>query len=121
MSNGHKQVVLVEDEVFVAMSMSLDLRNAGYDVAETLASGEAAVEFLRENSVDIVLMDIGLVGDVDGVEAARRIRVFSTVPIVFMSGYANRENDPAVSEVQPLDFLAKPVSFHRLRKLLEAL
>ncbi|MFO8043885.1 MAG: response regulator [Alkalispirochaeta sp.] len=120
MAETQKRVFLVEDEVFVSMSLSLDLRKAGYDVANTQATGEGAVAFLREHTVDVVLMDIGLAGDVDGVEAAHQIRTFSTVPIVFMTGYANREQDPAVSAIQPAGFLAKPVSFRRLQGILES-
>lgn len=120
MSDPTKLVFLVEDEVFVAMSLSLDLKGAGYTVAKIQASGEAAVAFLRKNNVDVVLMDIGLAGDMDGIEAAREIRSFSSVPIVFMTGYANKKDDPEVSAVRPLGFLTKPVSFSRLQNLLES-
>ena len=62
-------------------------------------------------------MDIGLAGDIDGVEAAGEIRTFSAVPIIFMTGYADRENEQAIADVQPVGFLVKPVSFSRLQRL----
>ncbi len=120
MDNDNKRVCLVEDEVILAKSLSLDLGHAGYTVVNTETTGEGAVSFLRRHNVDIVLMDIGLAGDLDGVSAAQQIRTFSAVPIVFMTGYANRANDPAVAAVQPLGFLAKPISFNRLRRVLES-
>jgi two-component system, response regulator PdtaR len=121
MDEEQKSVLIVEDEVFVAMSLSLDLANAGYRVSTTEATGEGAVEYLQHNRVDGVLMDIGLAGEMDGIEAARHIRSFSTVPIVFMTGYASRATDPAVAAVSPLGFLTKPVSFGRLEDLLRGI
>ena len=118
MSNHKKRVLIVEDEVFVAMSLAMDLRSAGHEVAATQAFGEAAVAYLRENSVDLVLMDIGLAGDMDGVQAASLMRSFSAVPIIFMTGYANRENDSELKQIQPLAFLVKPVPLSRLQPLL---
>lgn len=121
MNDQAKRVLLVEDEVFVAMCLAMDLRDAGYEVAKTCASGEDAVAYLQTNPVDVVLMDIGLAGDIDGVAAAGQIRTFSTVPIVFMTGYADKENEQAIVDMQALGFLVKPVVFSRLQALLESL
>lgn len=121
MSDTVKRVLLVEDEVLVAMSVTLELRVAGYEVVETCSTGDESLAYLREHAVDAVLMDIGLAGAMDGVETAAAIRSFSTVPILFMSGYADREKDQAVEQVQPLGYLLKPVSFSRLRQLLDSL
>lgn len=121
MGDGRKRVLIVEDEVLVAMSLAIDLRKAGFDVVDTIASGEEAIGRLRTCPVDVVLMDVGLAGEVDGVEAAVQIRAFSAVPIVFLTGYANRETDPAVAGVGPLGFLVKPTSVSRLETLLESL
>ncbi len=121
MGDRPKRVLLAEDEVFVAMSLAMDLRDAGFAVGETTASGENAVAYLRENTVDAVIMDIGLAGSIDGVEAAKQIRTFSAVPIIFLTGYANRKDEPAIAEIQPLGFLVKPVSFSWLKSLLETI
>jgi two-component system, response regulator PdtaR len=126
MGDHSKRVLLVEDEVFVAMSLAMDLRDAGYTVAATYATGEDAVAYLRESSadevrIDAVLMDIGLAGEIDGVAAAEEIRTFSAVPIVFMTGYADREEEQAIADIRPLGFLVKPVSFSRLQVLLDSI
>ncbi len=115
---GAARVLIVEDEVLMAMSLAMDLRNAGYEVADRLPSGEEAVEFMRTSPAEVVIMDIRLTGEMDGIEAAAQIREFSEAPIVFMSGYADREHDPAVAQVRPAGFMIKPVSFPRLRDLL---
>lgn len=112
------RVLVVEDEVLVAMNLSMELQAEGFEVVETAASGMSAVRIARDEQIDAILMDIGLPGEIDGIEAARQIREFSSVPIIFMTGYVDREHDPAVQAVTPLAFLIKPVSFHRLLALL---
>ena len=116
---GAARVLIVEDEVLMAMSLAMELQNAGYEVADRLPSGEEAVQFMRANPADVVIMDIRLTGEMDGVEAAVQIREFSEAPIVFMTGYSDREHDPALAQARPAGFLIKPVSFSRLRDLLD--
>lgn len=121
MGDVPKRILIVEDEMLAAMSLAMDLRGAGYAVDGTVATGEDAVEAAHSGTVDIILMDIGLAGGMDGVEAAARIRAFSSVPIIYMTGYAERADDPAVKDTSPHGFLVKPASFSRLQPLLDSL
>ena len=121
MGDVAKRILIVEDEMLAAMSLAMDLRGAGYAVGRTVATGEEAVAAAQSETVDLILMDIGLAGGMDGVEAAARIRAFSSVPIIYMTGYAERANDPTVRDTRPHGFLVKPASFSRLQALLDSL
>ena len=68
------RVLIVEDEAVVAMDIRSQLQDLGYEVAETVSSGEEACERLPKLAPDLVLMDIELKGQMDGIEAAGRIR-----------------------------------------------
>ena len=120
MEERRKQCLLVEDEAIIAMMVSLELKNAGEEVVKTAATAEESVEYVRNHAIDVILMDIMLKGEVDGVQAAEQIREFSSVPIIFMTAYAERKNDPAVDRVQPLGFLTKPISFPQMKRLIES-
>lgn len=120
MADKRKQILIVEDEVLLALSLSMDLRAAGYAVADTIGTGAEAVERVKDTPVDLVIMDIGLPGSMDGVAAAREIREFSDVPIVFLTGYADRAEDTELARIKPLGFLVKPVSLSRLNPLIES-
>ena len=116
-----RRILIVEDEMLAAMSLAMDLRGAGYTVGGTVATGEEAVAAAQSEPIDLILMDIGLAGGIDGVEAAARIRACSSVPIIYMTGYAERADDPTVKGTRPYGFLVKPASFSRLQSLLDSL
>jgi CheY-like chemotaxis protein len=84
------RVLIVEDEVIIAMEIQLRLENAGFEVCGIAATGEKAIGDVREKSPDVVLMDITLRGSMDGLEAAERIRAEGGRPaIVFLSASEN--------------------------------
>ncbi|MBN1938534.1 MAG: response regulator [Candidatus Aminicenantes bacterium] len=83
------RVLIVEDEVIIAMEIQLRLENAGFDVCGIAATGEKAILAAREKSPDVVLMDITLRGPMDGLEAAERIRAERNTAIVFLSASEN--------------------------------
>ncbi|SIP87514.1 Response regulator receiver domain-containing protein [Alkalispirochaeta americana] len=112
-------VLIVEDEVFIALHLALELEAEGHCVVDRVASGQEALRCLRSRPVDLVLMDIGLAGPLDGIQTAGQIRDFSRVPIVFMTGYADRLHQEAVTAVDPLGCLVKPAGVRELKPLLE--
>ena len=90
-STSAKTILLVEDEVLIAMGEKYHLERFGYEVL-TASSGEDAVRLANENhSIDLVLMDINLGAGIDGTEAAREILRTRDVPIVFLSSHAEAE------------------------------
>lgn len=89
-----RHVLLVEDSAIIAMGQEIVLRDLGF-VTTTVYRGEDAVQFVREHeTVDIVLMDIDLGEKMDGLGAARRIRAFRDVPVLFLAA----QRDPQIVE-----------------------
>ena len=86
-----KKIVIVEDEPFVALDLKSRLTSMGYEVVGTVTKGEDAVSLALESAPHCVLMDVQLKGDMDGIEAAGRIREEMDVPIIFITAYGDKK------------------------------
>lgn len=113
------RVLIVEDEVIVAQSIRFKLEDAGYFVTGMPVSGEQALKMAAENKPDIVLMDIKLAGELDGVETAERIRSLYSIPVIFLTAYSSDELLRRARETEPYGYLLKPFNYDELRINLE--
>ena len=112
-------ILIVEDDAILAMNLRRMIALMGYTVAGPLASGEKAIAFLLEHSVDLVLMDIELAGAMNGITAAETIFKTSEIPIVFLTGFSQ---DPFLAQARiaaPYGYLIKPVPERELAATLE--
>ena len=115
------KILVVDDEVILAASMERELARRGYRTCESACSGEEALEKIKTERPDLVLLDCCLSGcDIDGFETARRIRSISGVPIVFMTGLERREIEDRLNAIQGAAFLAKPFNPETLIRIVEA-
>ena len=112
------RILVVEDEVIIARAFCLTLENLGYSDILSVTTGEKAVELAQQTHPDVVFMDIGLPGKMDGVDAALAISRTENARICFVTAYANREIRARAAQVQPADFIEKPVAAERLRSVL---
>lgn len=103
------RILVVEDEFLVAHQISLLLDDLGYMVVDTVAEGPEAVETAAREMPDLVLMDIGLRGDMDGVEAASIIKRELNLPVVYLTAYHNRDIIERAKASQPVGYLVKPL------------
>lgn len=108
------KVLVVEDETVIALNLEDKLKGLGYGVAGTAASGEAAVALALEKRPDVVLMDINLEGEMDGIEAAQRIRAAAPIPVVFLTAYAGDETLKRAEASTPYGYLVKPTEVSEL-------
>ncbi|OHD81278.1 MAG: hypothetical protein A3J97_00780 [Spirochaetes bacterium RIFOXYC1_FULL_54_7] len=115
------RILVVEDEAIVAMSLCLQLRQAGHKPLPPAATGEQAIKLAMEHKPDAILMDINLASSMNGIEASRSIRLFSAAPIIFTSGYTNEDLRRQALTMQPAEYLVKPFSFPRLKIMLAEL
>jgi len=109
MQKKEVRVLIVEDEFLIAMQVQGVLGQSGYDVCDLVSTGAEAIAYVKARPPDVILMDIRLPGEIDGIEAAQAIRTCCQVPIIFMSGYSDAET---VAQVEQIDFaflLEKPV------------
>ncbi|MCP4756058.1 MAG: hybrid sensor histidine kinase/response regulator [Proteobacteria bacterium] len=115
----NKRILIVEDEVVVAMEIQSNLERLGYSVIGKVDTGEKAIERAADEKPDIILMDIRLKGDMDGIEAANRIRSNLAVPIVFLTAYAEEDKLERAKLTLPYGYLLKPVQDRDLKVSIE--
>jgi YesN/AraC family two-component response regulator len=113
-----KKVLIVEDEALIALQLSNDMDRSGYCVLGPVSSGEEAIEIAKTESLDLILMDIRLMGAIDGIDALREILQISKPRIVLISGYSDEKMILRAMELKPLGFLKKPVSINDIKELL---
>jgi CheY-like chemotaxis protein len=109
------RILIVEDERVVARDIETRLARLGYAVAGVTRSGAEAVRLAVELRPDLVLMDIRLKGPMDGVDAAREIRVRCAVPVVYLTAYADEETLSRARVTGPFGYVLKPFEERELR------
>lgn len=112
-------VLICEDEAVIAGELKATLEEMGYCVTALASSGEIALERAAEELPDVVLMDVHLVGEMDGVETATKLRAKFNVPVVFLTAYADDQTLERARAAEPLGFLVKPVQERELRAAVE--
>lgn len=113
------QVLVVEDECNVATVMQVRLESYGYFVCAVATSGPEAIEAATRYAPDVVLMDVRLEGDMDGIEAAQRIRASRPVPVIFLSAYADERLLERAKSTEPFAYILKPYEGKELRMAIE--
>jgi two-component system, response regulator PdtaR len=104
------KIMIVEDEILAAMALRKTLQRRGHGVCNLISSGQEAIQKAGEERPDVVLMDIQLRGEVDGIEAATEIYSRYGIPIVFMTGYPDQDRMDQAKAAQPIGYFIKPVN-----------
>ena len=103
-------ILLVEDEGLIALHLMEVLTSAGYTVTDLISTGEELLAMLEESArPDVIIMDIGLAGEIDGIETARRLRDRHQIRVIFLTAYSDQNRLEEAAEVNPFEFLIKPV------------
>ena len=113
------KILIVEDEVLVGLDIRENLLALNYDIPEVAVSAESALEYLKENTIDLVLMDIQLKGDMSGIEAAGIIQSEFVIPVLFTTAYATPEIIQKAREAQVYGYLLKPYKINELHAAIE--
>jgi len=114
-----RRILVVEDEMIVAMDIAQGLRRLGYEVTSVVDTGERAMAAAEADRPDLILMDIRLKGSLDGIDAARIIRRRMAVPVVFLTAYADATTVERSKEVAPYGYLVKPFDERDLHRAVE--
>lgn len=112
------QVLIVEDERIVARDLAQRLSRMGHTVVGTVASGVAAIQAAAELHPQVVLMDVGLPGKLDGVAAASQIWAQLQIPVIYLTGYSELQTLGQADTPQPVLHLQKPFDDQTLRDVL---
>lgn len=116
MTQHTPNILLVEDERIIALEIRLYLQRLGYAVTACLATGEQALEIVSRDCPDLVLMDIMLGGELDGIETVRRMKRTCNVPVIYCTAYTDPETLERVRGTAPAAVLSKPVNMEELRE-----
>ncbi|MBX2973801.1 MAG: response regulator [Flavobacteriales bacterium] len=101
-------VLVVEDESIVSKDIQHSLKKLGYNVVGAANNGETAVSLALEHRPDIILMDIMLKGEMNGIEAADAIRKETNIPVIFLTAYADESTLAKAKVTQPYGYIIKP-------------
>jgi signal transduction histidine kinase len=117
-ADAKKRIVIVDDEPDFCKLTALGLGKLGYDVL-TATDGQKALNLITENRPDLVLMDIGLTGESDGIELSRQINSRWQIPVVYLTGHTDDETLNRAKATEPFGFVVKPVDCRELRITIE--
>lgn len=113
------QILIVEDESVIAMDIEEALLSLNYDVSGKAANAEEAFTSITNKRPELVLMDIHLEGDVDGIEAASKIKEQFDVPVIFLTAFADKATLDRAKIVEPYGYVLKPFRQTELRTVIE--
>jgi PAS domain S-box-containing protein len=113
------QVMIVEDEIIVAEDIQRSLKNLGYRISSIVSSGNKAIEDAEKYHPDIVLMDIVLKGDMDGIEAAEQIHFRFNIPVIYLTAYSDEEMLERAKITEPFGYIIKPFNERELHTNIE--
>lgn len=114
MALSQPRILVVEDEFIIGMDIKDMLEQIGYDVSGLVATGEDAVKAAIDMDTDLVLMDILLRGDMDGIEAARQITNQKNIPVIYITACVDQITLRRVKKTRHSAFLVKPVEMKML-------
>ncbi len=113
------KILIVEDEIITARDISLKLQKLDYQVVGIADSGNVALEKVAEYEPDLVLMDIVLQGDIDGIEVAQQVRHSFNIPVIYLTAYVDQETLQRAKITEPFGYILKPFKGQELRTHIE--
>ncbi|MBN1581401.1 MAG: response regulator [Anaerolineae bacterium] len=118
-AKASRRILVVEDARLVAVRLERTLIELGYDVVDAVASGEEALQAVSERRPDLILMDVHLAGDIDGVETAAQIRDRFGLPVIYLTVDASDAALQRAKLTAPYSYLIKPVQDRELHAAIE--
>lgn len=96
-----RRTIIVEDELFVALHLETILQDLRFEVCDIVATGAQAVRAVAEHQPELIFMDINLRGEIDGIDAARLIRLKLNIPIIFVTAYGDEATLTQIDRMVP--------------------
>jgi DNA-binding LytR/AlgR family response regulator len=119
MSSEKINILIVEDESIVALDLSTGLEKDGYNVVGIADNAAAARQLFTEHKVDILLMDIHIIGDKDGIDTATELLQLKMVPVIFLTAFTDPVTVGRVKHIHAAAFLTKPYNVTNVRIAIE--
>jgi PAS domain S-box-containing protein len=114
-----KSVLIVEDEGVVALSIQAALTKMGYRVVGIAVTGKEAIALALEHKPDVILMDIHIKGDIDGIQTTEKLNETTDIPVIFLTAYADDETVKRAIKTKSHSYLVKPYNPRELYSNIE--
>ena len=114
-------ILIVEDELVLQLMLEHMLKKMGFKHFGTATKGSTAIEKAKEESYDLILMDIMLQDDIDGIEAYREIQRDKQIPVIYITGNTDPRNKEKAMELGYHDYLGKPITYSHLKSSIDQL
>ncbi len=113
------KILIVEDEMLIAANISIQLESLGYEILGIIPRGQEAINVVKSDKPDLVLMDINLKGEMDGIETATLMQLDGAIPIIYLSANTDEGSFKRAKATNPYAFLSKPFKKLDLKNALE--
>jgi CheY-like chemotaxis protein len=113
------KILIVEDEAITAIDIKDTLEKRDFEVVSIVSDGKEAIKKAEEHKPDLILMDIFLNGEIDGIEAARKIMTFLDVPVIYLSAFCDKKAFQRAKLTEPYSFLSKPFNSEKLISFID--
>jgi CheY-like chemotaxis protein len=114
-----EKILLVEDDNIIAKVADWRLKNLGYTVCGRATTGAEAMELAADTHPDLVLMDINIKGEIDGIETAQMIKKTFNIPVIYVTSHSDGTTLERAKETKPDGFIIKPFDDNDLRVAIE--
>lgn len=112
-------ILIVEDDRVLSLMLARMIQSIGHNISGSVTTGEDAMQLALNNKLDLILMDIMLDGEIDGIEAMKKIREASDIPVIYVTGNSDKTTIDRAKETNYIEYLVKPVNFDQLKKALQ--
>ena len=113
------KILIVEDEGIIALELKIKLESRGYSEVYLVPTGKQALDLLSRIQPDVILIDIMLKGEMDGIETVKQIKLKYHIPVIYLTGNSHLRHDPELIATNPEGFLVKPVFDFELYEIIE--
>ena len=113
------RVAILEDEFLISRDIAANLEELGYTISGIYETGSQAIEGIKSERPDIILMDINIEGEIDGIETAEIIRKSHDLPIIYITAYSDQTTINRAKKTLPHAFIVKPFNFKNLNTTVE--
>lgn len=109
-----KNILIVEDESLVALEIANLVQKSGHNPCATVAYATKAWEIVASSNVDLILMDVYIKGEIDGITCAAKIKEKQNIPIIYISAFSDEETLIRAIDTNPVNYLVKPFKIKEL-------
>jgi CheY-like chemotaxis protein len=116
-----KKILVVEDDHILSLVQVKFIQKMGFEVVGSVTNGPDAVEAVRTLLPDLVIMDVRIDGEMDGVQAMLEIQKFSDVPVIYSTGNSESAIMERAKETNIKGFFVKPINYNELETMIRSI